>query len=57
MTNQELAEAITERFTPFAFKCDCEGIHPDCRLAMSEDVYAIAQADTVKRIVEFIKTQ
>jgi hypothetical protein len=51
-----LADEIKKRFTPFAFTCECKGTHPDCNNAINNDVYAIAQNDTVTRIVEFIET-
>jgi hypothetical protein len=55
MTNQELANLITERFTPFAFLCDCKGTHPDCASLLNSD-NAWVQTDTVYRIAKFIET-
>jgi hypothetical protein len=49
-----LAKNILDRYTPFAFKCDCLGTHPECESAM-QDTYAYAQMDTVRRIAEYIK--
>jgi len=49
-----LAKNILDRYTPFAFKCDCLGTHAECESAM-QDTYAYAQMDTVRRIAEYIK--
>lgn len=50
----ELANFIRDNYTPFAFKCSCNGEHPDCARTIREDVYAIAQYDTVIRIANAI---
>jgi hypothetical protein len=54
MDNTKLAELITERYMPFAFKCDCQGDHPDCLDTKVNDTWALAQADTVYRIAKYI---
>ena len=54
MTNAELAQKITERFTPLAFLCECKGEHPDCNNTLNS-ASAWAQNDTVGRIVRFIE--
>lgn len=58
MTNSEfqeiLARVVLDRYTPFAFKCDCLGTHPECQEAM-QDSYAYAQMDTARRIANYIK--
>ena len=55
VTSTELAKIVTEMYTPIAFKCDCNGDHPECMNVRNNDVWAIAQADTAYRIAEFIK--
>jgi len=55
MSNNELAEQIIDRFTPVAFTCECKGTHPSCKDTI-ETPYAFAQAETVRRIAEWIKT-
>jgi hypothetical protein len=50
---QKFAEIIRDRYTIFAFKCDCNGEHPDCYSAR-EDVYNYAQQQTVRRIADYI---
>jgi len=54
MTNAELAQKITERFTPLAFQCECKGEHPECADTLNS-ASAWAQHDTVGRIVRFIE--
>jgi hypothetical protein len=54
MTNQELAELIRNRFTPFAFSCDCNGAHSDCYEVRSHDA-SIATYNTVTRIALWIQ--
>ena len=53
MNNTKLAELITDRFMPFAFKCNCEGNHADCAEVLS-DRAVWAQRETVERIAEYI---
>jgi hypothetical protein len=53
MSNQELADEITARFTPYAFTCECEGTHKDCASARKVPSVYI-QAETVRRIAEYI---
>tara|TARA_R110000868_G_scaffold406463_1_gene686891 strand:- start:332 stop:553 length:222 start_codon:yes stop_codon:yes gene_type:complete len=48
---QELSEIILDRYTPFAFKCECDGQHYDCQVARNE---TYQQFDTVQRIVKYI---
>lgn len=58
MTNTDLtalADAIRERYTPLALKCDCNGTHESCREALNSPVIR-AQHDTVLRIANFIKS-
>ena len=50
----ELANAIRTNYTPYAFLCSCNGEHPSCARTIREDVYAIAQFDTVNRIANAI---
>lgn len=57
MTNAELADLILQRFTPFAFTCDCQGDHPECIEVKTNDTWAIAQADTAYRISQFVRGQ
>lgn len=54
LTAEELAKAITEMYTPLAFSCKCQGDHPECMQVRNNDVWAIAQNDTVYRIAQFI---
>jgi hypothetical protein len=49
-----LAEIIRERYTPLAFTCDCNGTHPDCADTYA-DTWAVAQYDTIKRVVSYIQ--
>lgn len=54
MSNQELADEITARFTPYAFTCDCDGVEADCASARKlPSVYI--QMETVRRIAEYIR--
>ena len=50
---QELSEIILDRYTPFAFKCECKGTEPTCSQSR-QDVFTYAQYDTVSRIVKYI---
>jgi hypothetical protein len=54
MNNTELADLIEERFTPFAFTCDCNGAMYECQDA-KEDPKMWAQYDTVIRITKYIR--
>lgn len=56
MTNiQELlAKNILDRYTPFAFTCECGGTHGTCSQSR-QDVFTYAQYDTVRRIVDYIQ--
>ena len=59
MTNEHfdpyltLADEIGERFTPFAFRCQCDS--QACADVRESDVYAIAQNDTVRAIAKWIR--
>ena len=50
---KELSEIILDRYTPFAFKCECEcnNEHPECASAKVE---MYQQFDTVQRIAKYI---
>jgi len=54
MNKNELADLIEDRFTPFAFKCDCDGSHMDCA-EVRHSASGWAQRDTVARIAKFIR--
>jgi hypothetical protein len=57
MTNNDrelLADAIAKRFIPFAFTCECQGEHPECR-DVRTDARSITQYSTVLRIVGWIQ--
>jgi|APGre2960657404_1045060.scaffolds.fasta_scaffold14967_3 hypothetical protein len=53
MDYTELAEELTERFTPYAFRCDCKGAHSECASARN-DASAQAQAYTIRRIALYL---
>jgi hypothetical protein len=55
MTNEELAQKIIDRFTPFAFLCECGGEVDDCATGR-EYPSLIVQNDTVARIARYIKS-
>jgi len=48
---KELAEIILDRYTPFAFKCECSGAHYDCQDSQNE---MYQQFETVQRIAKYI---
>ena len=50
---QELAEIILDRYTPYAFKCECKGAEPTCSQAR-QDISTYTQYDTVSRIAKYI---
>ena len=54
MTNKEIADAIEEKFTPFAFNCDCN--EESCVKVREHDRYAIGQYHTVQRIAEYLRS-
>jgi hypothetical protein len=54
MSNAELAELIEERFTPFAFTCECKGHDPECQVAL-EDPAVWGRYYTVTRIADYIR--
>jgi hypothetical protein len=49
-----LAEIVLERYTPFAFACECEGSHPDCHAAL-QNPYLYGVMDTIRRVSDYIK--
>ena len=54
MSNQQIADEITARFTPYAFICECQGSHEDCASARkTASVYI--QMETVRRIAQYIR--
>lgn len=58
MTNQELAQAIRNRFTPLVFKCGCGGNDPDCKRTLDENIGGVWQRfDTVNDIAKWIGEQ
>ena len=48
---KELSEIILDRYTPFAFKCECNGADYDCQDAQNE---MYQQFETVQRIAQYI---
>ena len=48
---KELSEIILNRYTPFAFLCECDGAHYDCQDARTA---TYTQFDTVQRIAKYI---
>ena len=50
---KELSEIILDRYTPFAFKCECKGTEPTCSQAR-QDVFTFAQYDTIQRVAKYI---
>ena len=54
MSNQQIADEITARFTPYAFTCECQGSHEDCASARKTPSVYI-QMETVRRIAEYIR--
>ena len=54
MKNQELADLIRSRFTPFAFMCECQGTEPSCFQARQNPT-TIATHQTIERIATFIE--
>jgi len=55
MNIHDLPYLIRDRFTPFAFLCDCDGTHPECNRTRTQDTYAIAAYATIERIATFIE--
>lgn len=53
MTNAQLADLIRERFTPFAFTCECKGSDPECQVTL-DDPAMWGQYNTVTRIADYI---
>jgi len=51
----DLSTLIRDRFTPFAFTCDCNGTEPDCYRTRTQDRYAIGARDTIERIVAYLE--
>jgi len=50
---KELSEIILDRYTPYAFKCDCNGTEPTCSQAR-QDAHTFAQYDITYRIAKYI---
>jgi hypothetical protein len=48
---EQFAQIILDRYTPFAFKCECNGTHPECADARTA---THTQYDTVLRIAKYI---
>ena len=48
---KELSEIILDRYTPFAFKCECNGADYDCQDAQNA---TYTQFETVQRIAKYI---
>jgi hypothetical protein len=48
-----MLKELEERFTPFAFLCECDSEH--CNNVRNEDRYAIGQHHTVQRVVEWLR--
>jgi hypothetical protein len=55
MNIDELPYLIRQRFTPFAFLCECEGADTECHRTRTQDTYAIAAHETIERIASFIE--
>jgi len=52
---QQLIDDIVKTFTPMAFQCSCNGTDPSCRKVIESDRWAMAQADTTRRIADFVR--
>ena len=52
---RSMADTIEATFTPAAFTCACNGADPSCRKVIESDRWAMAQADTTRRIAEFVR--
>lgn len=50
---QELSKIILDRYTPFCFKCECEGTESTCSQSR-QDISTYIQHDTVQRIARYI---
>lgn len=53
--HEDLAQRIIERFTPFAFNCQCD--EESCVKVRTQDRYAIGQYHTVQMIAQYIREQ
>jgi len=51
----EIAASIQDLFTPYAFKCECNGSDPTCASIRQNDAYARAQFETVNRIADHLR--
>jgi len=51
----DLPYLIRDRFTPFAFLCDCNGTEPEC-FATRRNPSMMATHETIERIARFIET-
>lgn len=58
MTNSELQELlaknILDRYTPFAFDCECNGADYECQDAL-QNPYMYGVVDTLQRVVQYIQ--
>jgi hypothetical protein len=50
---KELSDLILDRYTPYAFKCDCKGTEPTCSQSR-QDVATYTQYDTIQRVAKYI---
>ena len=55
MNIHDLPYIIRDRFTPFAFMCNCDGTDAECNRTRTQDIYAIATYETIERIAGFIE--
>lgn len=51
---EDIAQAVENAFTVFAFRCECKGNSPDCRAVLNDEVEA-AKYYQVQRIARFIR--
>lgn len=49
-----LAIQIAQRFTPFAFDCNCNGSEPSCAMVL-KDPYNLGVKDTIDKIAQFVR--
>lgn len=52
---RSMADTIEATFTPAAFTCNCNGLDPSCRKVIETDRWAMSQADTTRRIAEYVR--
>lgn len=53
---QQLAAAIRQQFTPFAFRCECGGENKDCAAVLSDPV-ELNIYKTVEKIARWLEVQ